>query len=49
MRKIPSLFKRDYKMHKIYDKITEGCEWVIKGEGVCKIKLKDFGIKRKGR
>ena len=33
MKKIPSLFKRNYKTHNIYDEITEGCEWVIKGEG----------------
>ena len=33
MKKIPSLFKRNYKTHKIYDEITEGCEWVIEGEG----------------
>jgi len=34
MKKIPSLFKRNYETHKIYDEITEGCEWVIKGGGV---------------
>ena len=33
MKKIPSLFKRNYETHKIYDEVTEGCEWVIKGEG----------------
>ena len=33
MKKIPSLFKRNYETHKIYDEITKGCEWVIKGEG----------------
>ena len=34
MKKIPSLFKRNYETHKIYNEITEGCEWVIKGEGI---------------
>lgn len=34
MKKIPSLFKRDYETHKIYTEITEGCEWVLKGEGI---------------
>jgi len=34
MKKIPSLFKRNYKTHKIYNEVTEGCEWVIKGEGI---------------
>ena len=33
MKKIPSLFKRNYETHKIYNEITEGCKWVIKGEG----------------
>ena len=34
MKKIPSLFKRNYDTHKIYNEVTEGCEWVIKGEGM---------------
>lgn len=34
MKKIPGLFKRNYETHKIYDEVTEGCEWVIKGEGI---------------
>lgn len=33
MKKIPGLFKRNHETHKIYDVVTEGCEWVIKGEG----------------
>ena len=32
MKKIPSLFKRNFETHEIYNEITEGCEWVIKGE-----------------
>jgi len=34
VKKIPSLFKRNYDTHKIYNEVTEGCEWVIKGEGL---------------
>ena len=34
MKKIPSLFKRNFDTHKIYDEVTEGCEWVLKGEGI---------------
>ena len=34
MKKIPSLFKRDFGTHRVYDEVTEGCEWVIKGEGI---------------
>jgi len=34
MIKIPSLFKRNFDTHKIYDEVTEGCEWVLKGEGI---------------
>ena len=35
MRKIPSLFKRDYEgTHKVYDEVVEGSEWVLAGEGV---------------
>lgn len=38
MKKIPSLFKRDYAdgkpgKHLCYDEITPGCEWVAEGEG----------------
>lgn len=34
MKKIPSLFKRDYKGNRlVYDEVVEGCEWVIEGEG----------------
>ena len=36
MRKIPSLFVREFENHTVkrcLDKFTEGCEWVINGEG----------------
>jgi hypothetical protein len=35
MKKIPSLFKRDYDGTRlVYDAVVEGCEWVATGEGV---------------
>lgn len=35
MHKIPTLFKRDYEGTRlVYNKVTEGCEWVLAGEGV---------------
>lgn len=34
MKKIPSLFKRNFETFKIYNEVTEGCEWVQKGEGI---------------
>lgn len=35
MKKIKSLFKRDYKgTRKVYNEVVEGCEWVLNGEGV---------------
>jgi hypothetical protein len=35
MRKIPTLFKRDFsKNGEIYDEYSPGTEWVVKGEGV---------------
>jgi hypothetical protein len=40
MKKIPSLFKRDYEdTREVYDEVTEGCEWVIQGEGVATVKF----------
>lgn len=34
MKKIPSLFKRDYEgTHLVYNEVVEGSEWVISGEG----------------
>lgn len=35
MKKIPSLFKRDYEGNRqVYDEVVPGCEWVLSGEGV---------------
>ena len=37
MKKIPSLFIREFEDHKvksITDRVTPGCEWVIQGEGI---------------
>ena len=36
MKKIPSLFKRNYGSgpRLVYDEVVEGCEWVIAGEGI---------------
>ncbi len=39
MKKIPTLFKRNYKTYKIYNEVTKGCEWVIDGEGIATRKL----------
>lgn len=39
MKKIPSLFKRVRETHLVYNEITEGCEWALKGEGVATIKI----------
>jgi len=34
MKKIPTLFKRDYENTRlVFDEITPGCEWVIEGIG----------------
>jgi len=33
MKKIPSLFKRDYESGLVYNEVVEGSEWVINGEG----------------
>lgn len=41
MKKIPTLFKREFDGHnitKIYPEVTKGMEWVLKGEGVATIK-----------
>jgi len=34
MRKIPTLFERNFETWLAYDKVTKGCDWVTKGEGV---------------
>ncbi len=42
MKKIPTLFKREFKNHKVYSispEITQGMEWVLKGEGVATEKM----------
>ena len=41
MKKIPTLFERTFENHKIIgitDKVTEGMEWVLQGEGRATIK-----------
>lgn len=39
MKKIPSVFKRDYDGDRlVYDEVTPGCEWVLAGEGTPTIK-----------
>lgn len=39
MKKIPSLFKRDFETNLIYNEVTEGCEWVAQGEGIATKKI----------
>lgn len=40
MKKIPSLFKRDYEGTRlVYDEVVPGSEWVQNGEGIATIKL----------
>jgi hypothetical protein len=40
MKKIPSLFKRDYEGTRlVYDEVVPGAEWVIAGEGVATCKI----------
>ncbi len=40
MKKIPSLFKRDYEgTRQVYDEVVPGTEWVLAGEGVATRKL----------
>lgn len=40
MKKIPSLFKRDYEGTRlVYDEVSPGCEWVLQGEGEATVKL----------
>lgn len=37
MRKIPTLFKREFVNHNVVNilpEVTEGCEWVLNGEGI---------------
>lgn len=40
MKKIPSLFKRDYEGTRlVYDEVVPGAEWVLSGEGVATRKI----------
>lgn len=42
MKKIPTLFVREFKNHnvvKCLDKVTEGLEWVLEGEGIPTVKI----------
>lgn len=42
MRKIPTLFEREFENHrivKVLEKVTPGCEWVLNGEGLATEKL----------
>ena len=40
MKKIPSVFKRDYEGNRqVYDEIVPGCEWVLAGEGTATEKI----------
>lgn len=42
MKKIPTLFEREFKNHKVVKvktKVTPGCEWVLNGEGVATVKF----------
>ena len=42
MKKIPTLFEREFKNHKVVgitDKVTPGCEWVLEGRGDATIKI----------
>lgn len=42
MKKIPTLFKREFKNHKVVNitpEVTDGMEWVLKGEGVATEKI----------
>lgn len=42
MKKIPTLFKREFEGHNIvniFPKVTEGMEWVLNGEGTATVKI----------
>ena len=42
MKKIPTLFEREYANHKVVGikpNVTEGMEWVLNGEGVATVKI----------
>ena len=42
MKKIPTLFKREFEGHNIVNilpEVTEGMEWVLNGEGTATVKI----------
>ena len=42
MKKIPTLFKRQFRDHKvcaIYNEVNDGLDWVLKGEGIATLKI----------
>ena len=42
MKKIPTLFKRQFRDHKvidIYNEVNDGLEWVLNGEGIATLKF----------
>ena len=42
MKKIPTLFEREYANHKVVgirEKVTDGMEWVLDGKGVATVKI----------
>lgn len=39
MRKIPTLFVRDYEKRTLTSEVTPGCEWVIEGKGIATVKF----------
>lgn len=42
MKKIPTLFEREFKDHKVIEvkqKVTPGYEWVLNGEGIATVKI----------
>ena len=42
MKKIPTLFKREFENHKVIsvtNEVTEGMEWVLEGKGIATVKI----------
>ena len=40
MKKIPSLYKRDYEGNRqVYDEVVPGCEWALADEGIATLKI----------
>lgn len=44
MQKIPTLFARDPRF-KVFDQVTEGCEWVFRGEGIATEKMDGTNVR----